>query len=172
MGRLLGLVRYIRNRLHNYVDPVGFAKSIGVKVGKNCQFYSVAFGSEPYLITVGDHVCITNTSFITHDGGLFTLRDKFPDDEYFSPIKIGNNVFIGFGSMIMPGVTIGDNVVIGAGAVVTKDIPSNCIAVGVPAKPIKSHQEYYQGLVGQTVETHNLNPHEKKKYLLDHFKIS
>lgn len=57
--------------------------------------------------------------------------------DYEKDIIIGNNVWIGHGVQILPGVTIGDNCIIGAGAVVTKDINSNSIAVGVPAKVIK-----------------------------------
>lgn len=53
------------------------------------------------------------------------------------PVKIGDNVWIGGNSIIMPGVTIGDNVTIGAGSLVTKDIPSNTLAVGSPCKVIK-----------------------------------
>ncbi|MBN8046764.1 sugar O-acetyltransferase [Paraclostridium bifermentans] len=58
--------------------------------------------------------------------------------EYGSPVTIGDNVWIGGGAIINPGVTIGDNVVIGSGSVVTKDIPSNCVAVGNPCKVIKN----------------------------------
>lgn len=54
-----------------------------------------------------------------------------------SPVKIGDNVWCGLNVTILGGVTIGDNVIIGAGSVVTKDIPSNCIAVGIPAVPVK-----------------------------------
>jgi maltose O-acetyltransferase len=57
--------------------------------------------------------------------------------EYGSPVNIGDNVWVGGGCIINPGVTIGDNVVIGSGSVVTKDIPSNCVAVGNPCKVIK-----------------------------------
>ena len=57
--------------------------------------------------------------------------------EWAEPITIGNDVWLGGNVTILPGVTIGDNVVIGAGSVVTKDIPSNCVAVGNPCKPIK-----------------------------------
>ena len=55
------------------------------------------------------------------------------DDE----IRIGNDVWVGANVTILPGVTIGDNVVIGAGAVVTKDIPDNSLALGVPARVVK-----------------------------------
>lgn len=57
--------------------------------------------------------------------------------EYGMPIKIGNNVWVGGNTVILPGVTIGDNCVIGAGSVVTKDIPSNAVAVGNPCKVIR-----------------------------------
>lgn len=58
------------------------------------------------------------------------------------PIRIGNHVFIYANSVVLPGVQIGDNVVIGAGSVVTKDIPSNSIAVGNPCKVIKEKEAY------------------------------
>ncbi|MER5753256.1 sugar O-acetyltransferase [Streptomyces sp. NPDC002088] len=62
-------------------------------------------------------------------------RDKL---EAAKPITIGNNVWLGGGAIILPGVTIGDNSVIGAGAVVTKDVPANVVAVGNPARPVRT----------------------------------
>jgi acetyltransferase-like isoleucine patch superfamily enzyme len=160
---------YIYKKIYNIVDPIGYARKIGVKVGEGCEFYTVGFGTEPFLITIGDHVCITHTTFATHDGALFTLHNKIPEAEYFATITIGNNVFIGYGSIIMPGVTIGDNVVVGAGAVVTKDIPSNCVVGGVPARFIKTHEEYYNGLLGKTLKTHKLSRKKKREFLMEHF---
>lgn len=58
--------------------------------------------------------------------------------EWAEPVTIGHNVWIGGSTTILPGVTIGDNVVIGAGSVVTRDIPSNTVAVGNPARPIRT----------------------------------
>ena|SRR6201989_1175644 len=60
------------------------------------------------------------------------------------PIVIGNNVFVGTNSVILPGVQIGDNVVIGAGSIVAKNIPSNSIAVGNPCKVIKQKEPYIE----------------------------
>ena len=60
------------------------------------------------------------------------------------PIEIGNNVFVGANSVILPSVNIGNNIVIGAGSVVTKDIPSNSIAVGNPCKVIKNKTAYIE----------------------------
>ena len=69
--------------------------------------------------------------------------------QFNSPITIGNNVWIGAGAVVLPGVTIGDNTVIGAGSIVTKDIPANVVAVGNPCKVIREISqrdfEYYNG---------------------------
>lgn len=59
-------------------------------------------------------------------------------------IKIGNNVWLGENVTILKGVTIGDNVIIGLGSIVTRDIPSNSVAVGIPAKVVGSYEEYYK----------------------------
>lgn len=66
------------------------------------------------------------------------VKKRISGIEYGSPIIIGDNVWIGGGAIINPGVKIGDNVVIGSGSVVTKDIPSNCVAVGNPCKVIRN----------------------------------
>ena len=67
--------------------------------------------------------------------------------QYNIPVHIGNNVWLGAGVLVMPGVTIGDNSVIGAGSVVTKDIPANVIAVGNPCRVLREigehDKEYY-----------------------------
>lgn len=67
----------------------------------------------------------------------------------------------------MPGVTIGNNVIIGAGAIVTKDIPDNSVAVGIPAKPIETIEEYVEKNKETFVYTKNLSYEEKKKVLLE-----
>jgi maltose O-acetyltransferase len=64
-------------------------------------------------------------------------QERLDGLEYGKPIRIGNNVWIGGGTVVVAGVTIGDNSVIGAGSVVVKDIPANVVAVGNPCKPIK-----------------------------------
>ena len=61
-----------------------------------------------------------------------------------SKVVIGNNVYIGQKAMILRGVTIGDNVIIGAGAIVTKDIPSDSVVAGIPARVVCTLDEYYQ----------------------------
>ena len=150
-------------------DPIKFARSLGVSIGDNCKILGdprAIFGSEPYLVTLGNHVEITSTvTFITHDGGVWTLRGEFPEVDVFGRIKVGNNVFVGVMSTILPGVTIGDNVVIGAGSIVTKDIPSNSVAAGVPARVIKSFQEYKESSLQKSLNTKNMTSIEKQEYL-------
>lgn len=122
------------------------------------------FGSEPYLIELGDNVRITNgVRFVTHDGGLWVLRNLGKIDisvGKFGKIKVGSNTHIGWNAIIMPGVTIGSNCIIGCGAVVTKDIPDNSVAVGVPARVIETIDEYYE----KVMLNHDLiNPNDENK---------
>jgi len=129
------------------------AKKLGVKIGENCRLFSANFGSEPWLISLGNHVELSNgVQFTTHDGGTWVFRNE---ERYKKVIKYGkivikDNCFIGMNSIILPGVTIGENCVIGAGSVVTKDIPDNSVCVGVPARVICSTKDYAEKCLEQT----------------------
>lgn len=141
----------------------------GEKLGVDCEIYpDVEFGSEPYMITIGNHVRITNgVRFVTHDGGVWVLRNLgLENADIFGKIEIGDNVHIGWNAIIMPNVSIGNNCVIGAGAVVTKSIPDNSVAVGVPAKVIESIDEYYAKAQNKCVYTKTLSWEKKKDYLI------
>lgn len=82
-----------------------YAKKIGLNFGKNCHFYGkISWGTEPWIITLGDNVHITGEcKFVTHDGGTLLFRKLEPTLELTKPIVIGNNVYIGTRSMIMGG---------------------------------------------------------------------
>lgn len=153
------------------VSPIKYAKWVGVNIGKNPHFYgTTSWGTEPWLITLGDNVHITGgCKFINHDGGALIFRDKVPDLEITKPIVIGNNVYIGEDTMILMGVHIGDNVVIGARSVITKDIPNNSVAVGVPAKVIKSADDYFEKLQKESLHLGHLVGKEKDKALRVYF---
>ncbi|MBT9776032.1 sugar O-acetyltransferase [Clostridium sp. MCC353] len=88
-------------------------------------------------IYVGDYTMIGPNVTIATGGHpiLPQLRERFY--QYNAPVHIGRNCWIGAGAIIVPGVTIGDNSVIGAGSVVTKDIPSNVVAVGNPCRVLR-----------------------------------
>lgn len=88
-------------------------------------------------VTFGDHVFIApNCGFYTA-GHPLDVERRNNGMEYSLPIKVGNNVWMGAGVHVMPGVTIGDNTVIGGGSVVVKDIPSGVLAAGNPCKVIR-----------------------------------
>jgi acetyltransferase-like isoleucine patch superfamily enzyme len=119
--------------------------SIGAKIGKNCRISVRNIGNEPYLVRIGDHVSIsTGVRFITHDGAVWLGQKENPSIQYFAPIVIGSNCFIGEEAMLLPGVTVGDECIIAARAVVSKDVPSGCIVAGVPARVIGSTEKYLE----------------------------
>lgn len=148
----------------------------GIKIGQGCEIYrNVSFGSEPYLINIGNNVRITDgVRFITHDGGVWVLRNSFDlkDGDLFGEINVGDNVHIGMGAIIMPGVHIGDNCVIGAGAIVTKDVPNNSIAVGIPARVLESIEQYYDKHKNDFDYTKQMSYAQKKEYLMKKYEVT
>lgn len=103
-----------------------------------------------WLITIGDRVTLApRVHILAHDASTkrmlgYTLIGK---------VTIGNDVFIGAGSIILPNVTIGNKVIIGAGSVVTHSIPDNSIAVGNQAKIISTYDEYQRKRENQLANT-------------------
>lgn len=121
-------------------------------------------------MTIGEHVHITNgVKFVGHDGGTLLFRHLVPDLEITKPIKVGDYVYIGNNVLIMPGVTIGNKVIIGAGAVVTRDIPDNSVVVGVPAKVIKTADEYFEKIQRESLHLGHLKGEEKDKALMKYY---
>ncbi|MEI7560210.1 MAG: acyltransferase [Actinomycetes bacterium] len=126
------------------------------------------FGSEPYLITIGSDVRISSgVKFFTHDGGAHVLRTEHADLNHFARIEIGDRVFIGAESLILPGVTIGSDVVIGAGSVVSRDIPDSTVAAGVPCKPLGSIDSYRERMLAKSAPlSSSLKGPERKAAIL------
>lgn len=155
-------------------DSIGYWRELGAKIGKGCDIFSTAsFGSEPYLVSVGDNVRITDkVQFITHDGGVWVLRNMYPelsDIDVFGKITVGNNVHIGPNTVIMPGCNIGNNCIIGVGSIVTKDIPDNSVAAGIPARVIKSIDEYRAKNEPRFEHTKKMEKEEKKAYIVEKY---
>ena len=114
---------------------------MGLKVGQNFGRLNgvILDPSHCWLIEIGDNVTLApRVHILCHDAStkLFLGYTKI------GRVTIGDNVFIGAGTIILPGVTIGSNVVIGANSTVTHDIPENSVAVGSPARVIKSLDNY------------------------------
>jgi acetyltransferase-like isoleucine patch superfamily enzyme len=92
------------------------------------------------------------------------MQEDYPEIDIIGPITIGNNVFIGYGTLTLPGITIGDNVVIGAGSVVSKDIPSHVLVVAVPARIIKPIEDYKLKAAECGHNTKQMSAPQKKRY--------
>lgn len=143
------------------------ARFAGVKMGENNFIASRFWSSEPYLISIGNFCGITKgVKFFTH-GGARSVRHKYPNFDCFGKITIGDYVYIGSNSLIMPGVTIGDNVLIGAGSVVTKSIPSNVVVGGNPARIVCSIEEYIERNLLYNLDSKGMSTEEKKQILLN-----
>lgn len=116
----------------------------GMTIGKNFnRLERVSMDiSHCWLISIGDNVTLApGVRLIAHDASTSNKIIKGLDTK-IGLVTIGNNVFVGAGSIVIRNVTIGDNVIIGAGSVVTRDIPSNSVAAGNPAKVIGSFEDY------------------------------
>lgn len=117
-------------KIRYWNNPIQYARKKGVRIGSGNSFVNHPnFGSEPYLVSIGDNNRLSfDCVFLTHDGGRWTLDHLYPDERPFlkyGSIRIDNNNFIGCRAIINPGVHIGSNCVIAAGSIVTKDVPSN-----------------------------------------------
>ena len=143
--------KFVKNRVERiycHINPVEDARSIGVTIGEGTRFYGTSpkmFSTEPWIIKIGENCNITaDVLFETHDAATLSVEKECGRWVIVGDIVVGNNVYIGTRTTILPGVHIGDNTIIGAGSVVTKDIPSNVVAAGVPCRVIRSRDEYIQ----------------------------
>ena len=147
--------------------PVAYAKSLGVVMKGDVRIYGSSykmFSSEAFLVTLGNNVFISlDARFICHDGAVLPFRKDVPDLDITKRINVGDNVFIGMGAYIMPGVNIGDNCIVAAGSVVTKSVPEGCIVGGVPAKIIKRTDEYLKKATEDSLHIGHLKGKEKIK---------
>lgn len=131
-------------------DFISYLRKKGVQIGNDVRFYSpsntVIDLTCPWLLSIGDHVNFTHGVIIlTHDYSWAVLKRMNNSGRILgaqSPVKIGNNVFVGMNTIITRGVTIGDNVVIGAGSVVTRDCESNSVYAGNPARKLMTIEEF------------------------------
>lgn len=113
----------------------------GLTIGKNFQFEKGLLIDKiyPHLITIGDNVIFSaDVKVLAHDAGLRNIMGIVR----IGHVTIGNRVFVGLGTIILPNVTIGDDVIVGAGSIVSRNLPSGTVCAGNPAKVICSLDEY------------------------------
>jgi acetyltransferase-like isoleucine patch superfamily enzyme len=155
-------------RLHR--DPVAYFRRQGAEIGEGVEIFGAnlfTFGSEPYLVSIGDQVTISHdVSFITHDGGMRIARTKYPGAYLYGRIMVADRCFLGARCVLLPGADVGEGSVIGSGSVVTGEIPPGVVAIGVPAKPSKSVEEYIAAKRRLWIDTSGLTPDAKREFLL------
>jgi maltose O-acetyltransferase len=125
------------------VDPIKEWVKKGLVIGKNFHMFEgvIIDPSHIWHIEIGDDVTLApHVLIFAHDAS----TKKHIDYTRIGKVKIGNRVFIGAGSIVLPGVTIGDDVVIGAGSVVTRDVPNGRVAVGIPARVVSTINGFVQ----------------------------
>ncbi|MCQ2533757.1 MAG: acyltransferase [Clostridia bacterium] len=131
------LLRIFRSVSKNDVE----LRKLGAQTGDNFNNYGYIDSIHCNLLSVGNDVTIASGAKLEfHDASTKHILGY----SKFGRIKIGNNVFIGANSIVMPNVEIGDNVVIGAGSVVISDIASNSVAAGNPCKVIKTYEAFVE----------------------------
>jgi maltose O-acetyltransferase len=136
------LLRSIYQKVNLKLHPekiVAYYRAKGVKIGSNVILIKPLIDEgHGFLISIGDNTVITNATIFAHDGSY----SKYFGYSKVGKTEIGKNCYIGYQSVIMPGVSIGDNCIIGACAVVTKDIPNDVVVAGNPAKVIMTFDQY------------------------------
>lgn len=133
LGELLGSI----GENAYFEPPFRCDYGFNISVGKNFYSNFNLVILDPAPVTIGDNVFIAPNVSIYTAGHPIHYEMRNTGYEFGIEVKIGNNVWIGGNTVINPGVTIGDNTVIGSGSVITKDIPSDVIAVGNPCKVLR-----------------------------------
>lgn len=144
----VGLFVYIDRRLYMSMYT-HLLKQFGLRINGEPRFIAKSVKFDDFnLISIGDRLVVSsNVIFLTHDysyttGLISQNRKPKTDVGILRPISVGNNVFIGMNSVILPGSNIDDNVIIGAGSVVRGTIKKNSVVSGNPAKYIMDISEY------------------------------
>ena len=133
------LIKKIFSKIYGESYDIYLLRKSGAKIGRNFYYdNSYIDGSFRYLIEIGDNVTFTHATILAHDASTKIPLGKTK----IGKVCIGNDVFIGYGTIILPNVKIGSQVVIGAGSVVNHDLPDNCIAVGNPCHPVGNYDSF------------------------------
>ncbi len=132
-------------------NNVRYLRSLGTRIGELCEILTPVknFGSEPWLIELGNRVTISQgVLFITHDGSSRLFRHQLagssPWGNRFGPIRIGDNSFVGANATLLPNIEVGPNSIVGAGSLVNRTVPAATVVAGVPARRICSLAEYIE----------------------------
>lgn len=168
MINLAHILRKLKLRYGSQQTVIATLRKMGVQIGERCRIYAIDFGSEPYLIKLGDHVLVSNdVTFINH-GLNWPFQDKYDSLTSFGKIEVKDNCQIGVRVTILPNVTIGPNSIVGACSVVTKDVPPNTVVAGTPARVICTLDEYEEKCKAGHIDIPN-DRDAARKVLEEHF---
>ncbi len=122
-------------------------------MGDDCLINSNLVTTNPKFVRLGNNVCLSSCTLLGHDGCVAVLNKAYNVKlDSVGKVDIKDNVFIGMGVIVMPGITIGPNAIVAAGAVVTKDVTEGSIVGGVPARSIGRVDDLVEKLKIQTSE--------------------
>ncbi len=159
-------MKFLSNLYWRLQSPLKQARHLGVNIGNGCLIATRRWSSEPYLISIGNNVQVTeDVWFHTHGGGN-AIRAEVPDYDSFGKITIHDWAYIGSGSHILPGVTIGEGALVAAGSIVTKSVPPHTVVGGNPARVICTVEEYKKKNLKYNTKTFGMSAEEKKKELV------
>ena len=134
------LVKVLR-KLHIMNETEYYKKFWKMNIGENSVLINVNIDKgHDYLITIGNECTLTNCTLLAHDASTKRTLNRTK----VGRIDIGDRVFVGYDALILPNTKIGNDCIIGAKAVVTKNIPSNSVVVGNPAKIVGKTNEYIE----------------------------
>ena len=175
------LIRYF-NYLVMYLimfrgNKVAYLRHCGLRIGQNSEINASiwCFGSEPWLIDIGDRVTIApGVFFVTHDASSRLFRQNHPEmnqvfGNRFGTIRILENSFIGVNAVLLPNIVIGPNSVVGAGSVVTKSVPPGLVVAGNPARVVCSLTEYVERCKSKSVAVCATDRKSLRSELTKHF---
>lgn len=146
-------IRFFRPRGDEY-SALLMRRDRFVSIGKSCNINYGVQVTDPAYVRIGNNVILSNCALIGHDASVAMLGRAYGTSlEAVGKIDIRDNVFVGWGAIVLPGVTIGPNSIVAAGAVVTADVPPGAVFGGIPAKQIGTTEELVRRL---QAETHSL----------------
>jgi len=122
-------------------------------MGEKCSILTSTVFTDPAYVRLGNNVQFGSCCVLGHNGVVKMLNRAYGVKlDSVGKSDFRDNVFIGYGCVILPGVTIGPNAIVGAGSVVTRDVPANSVVVGAPARRICTVDEFIQKLEARTAE--------------------
>lgn len=143
------------NDINDY--ELSILRDRGVYIGENVNIINSSIDyTWGFLVSIGNNVTITNATIYAHDASM----NRFTGKTKLGKVVIGNDVFIGYGSIILPDVSIGNRVIVGAGTVVDKNVPDNSVVTGNPMRTVKSFDEFVLKYQKQLEErpVYDINP--------------